>query len=136
MRTYEPLDVSVMRGVTMASVERGKYGGEDSIMFTADDGRTWRMWYEPDCCASCYITDLAGDLADLVGAPLVMAEEVQNEPPPEGHVPDEYGSETWTFYKFATTKGYVTVRWHGSSNGYYSESVTFEAVLPEDDDDA
>jgi len=85
-----------------------------------------RFYHSQDCCESVYIEDICGDLDDLVGAPLLVAEEVSNydaEPLYEGEE-----SYTWTFYKFATRKGYVDVRWYGSSNGYYSESVSVEVV--------
>jgi len=51
----------------------------------------------------------------------VEAEEISNEEPYAGN--DSY---TWTFYRFSTSKGTVTVRWLGESNGYYSESVSYE----------
>ena len=56
-------------------------------------------------------------------SPLLVAEEVSSDgaPPPDR----QWGvdSYTWTFYRFQTIRGSVTVRWLGESNGYYSESV-------------
>lgn len=120
----EYLDVSAMLGLTMASVERVDNDG-DELVFTTTDGRVFKLYHSQDCCESVVIEDIAGDLNDLVGAPLIQAEAVSSDPPQRGD--DEYvpESETWTFYKFATAKGYVTVRWWGTSNGYYSESVDF-----------
>ena len=83
-----------------------------------------RFQHHQDCCESVYIEDICGDLDDLVGAPLLEAEEVSDY---EGENTGEE-SYTWTFYKFATRKGFVTVRWYGSSNGYYSESVSVDVV--------
>ena len=75
--------------------------------------------------------DIVGDIEDLIGSPLLMAEEVTNEQninPAGVEVPEDQDSFTWTFYKLATIKGYVTIRWYGQSNGYYSESVSFEKI--------
>lgn len=70
-----------------------------------------------DCCETVEIEDVIGDMKDLLFKPLEMIEEICN------YENDEYGSSTWTFYKFRTMNGDVTVRWLGNSNGYYSESV-------------
>jgi hypothetical protein len=94
----------------------------DELTFKTSDGKTYRMFHDQDCCETVYIEDIVGNLADLLNSPVLMAEEVSED--------DENASEvgTWTFYKFATIKGYVTIRWYGSSNGYYSTSVDFVEV--------
>jgi hypothetical protein len=78
------------------------------------------------------VEDITGDLDALVGAPLVVAEESTSGENPEGITKEYQESFTWTFYKFATIKGYVDIRWYGESNGYYSESVDlmFEGTPP------
>lgn len=90
---------------------------KNELIFTSSDGIVYKFYHEQDCCESVSIESIVGDLNDLVGSPLLTAEESSNR----GN--SEYGTETWTFYKFATKNGYVDVRWFGESNGYYSESV-------------
>lgn len=110
-----------MIGVTMLRVEvRMVDVDHEAEMVFASADRQWRFAHERDCCERVEIDDVCGDLADLVGSPIVQAEEVRSDPP-EDHTPDD--TETWTFYKFATAKGAVTVRWYGTSSGYYSEEV-------------
>ena len=96
--------------------------GDELIFSNAEE--SFRFLHYQDCCESVYIESIVGDLSDLVGVPILMAEESSNEG--SGEYGDVY---EWTFYKFATIKGYVDVRWHGSSNGYYSTSVSMEHKL-------
>lgn len=112
--------VSELLGKTLISVEQR---GDEEIVFVVDDGTTYRMHHRQACCESVTIEDVCGDLADLVGLPLTMAEETVS---PEGKPAPEYPvSWTWTFYRFATARGYVTIRWLGESNGCYGEQVDF-----------
>jgi hypothetical protein len=118
-------------GKVLTNVERKHC---DEIIFTCEDGRQYKMYHSHECCEDVCIEDIVGDLEDLVGTPILRAEEVSNyEPTSEEDInktseAEEYGSCTWTFYKFATIKGYVDIRWYGESNGYYSESVDFVLV--------
>ena len=107
-----------MRGKVFTRVT-GSVGG-DQLVFENDTERFVFFHYQ-DCCESVDINDIAGDLEDLVGEPLLIAEEVSGATEPDE---EHYESYTYTFYKFATRKGYVDVRWLGESNGYYSESVS------------
>ena len=95
--------------------------GSEMIFENANERFTF--YHYQDCCESVYIYDIVGDIEDLVGTPILVAEEVSGTEPAEYRCSE---SCTWTFYKFATFKGWVDVRWVGESNGYYSEAVDLE----------
>ena len=92
----------------------------DEMLFETAQGERFLFAHMQDCCETVRINDITGVLEDLVGEPLLIAEEVSGATEPDE---EHYESYTYTFYKFATRKGYVDVRWLGESNGYYSESV-------------
>lgn len=104
--------------------------GGDELVFTLLSGERYRLYHQQDCCETVRINDVIGELSDLIGSPVLMAEEVSNGDAPVDVEKSEYGDEgcTWTFYKLATIRGYVTIRWLGESNGYYSESVDWGVV--------
>lgn len=111
-------------GVTIESIELN--GSNTEITLVGNDGYTYRMYHDQDCCEDVYVESVVGDLNDLVGSPILTAEESTNS---EGEPLNEYDeSFTWTFYKLSTLKGYVDIRWYGTSNGYYSEVVSLVRV--------
>lgn len=125
------MDITVLISKTITLIE-GCVSGSERITIECSDGTRYAMFHTQECCESVLIEDVCGDLEDLVGSPIVQAEESINDDC-SGHVSDEWGgdSETWTFYRLATSKGLVVIRWYGTSNGYYSERVDFEEIKPD-----
>lgn len=98
---------------------------DDEIFIECSDGSNYDMYHSQACCESVYIESVVGDVNDLIGTPILLAEESSSDENPEGVEIEYQDCFEWTFYKLATIKGYVDIRWYGSSNGYYSTSVSF-----------
>ena len=109
LKSFEDLKGKVLAEVKTSSEE---------VVFTLEDGNKYKLYHCQDCCESVYLEDIVGETDKLIGYPILMALESSNSYEGGG-----YESVTWTFYNLATVKGAVTLRWCGSSNGYYSESV-------------
>lgn len=116
----EECDISSILGQTCRKITFHEF--ENELYFRTDTHR-FRMCHHQDCCERVYLDDICGDLNDLIGSPILQAECVTNadNPPPDTDL-----EHLWTFYKLSTIKGSVTLRWSGSSNGYYSVAVNFE----------
>jgi hypothetical protein len=111
-------EFNFLLGKTLASV----VANDREILFTTTKGKSYKLYHEQECCEDVYIESVVGGLQDLVGNPILLAEAAESNDP----LASESG--TWTFYKLATIKGYVDIRFHGESNGCYSESVSFVKV--------
>lgn len=96
------------------------------ILFVVSEDEKYLLHNDEADCNDVQVTidDINGDINDLVGSPLTMAESVSNE----AFEKTQDAEGTWTFYRFATIKGYVDIRWFGTFNGYYSETVTLERL--------
>lgn len=126
-RDYAPhCPVSAMEGQTPLSVVN--HG--DEVIFTMADGTVYIFYHAQDCCESVRVEDVIGDLEDLIGVPLLSAFEETSEVHPEDSTKEQQDSFTWTFYRFQSIKGAVTIRWYGESNGCYSELVRLVKETP------
>lgn len=64
-----------------------------------------------------YVESISGDLQDLVGTPIIEANEY------DGTMPSDSGECDYYFYTFKTHKGFVDVRYCGDPHGDYSTQV-------------
>jgi hypothetical protein len=117
----EEIPVATLQGKTLISISTIN---NEEILFSTSDNEQYVMFHRQGCCEGVWLQDVVGDFNDLIGSPLLLVEESSNsdDAPVTEYTPESY---TWTYYKFATIKGYVDLRWFGQSNGWYSESVNF-----------
>lgn len=111
-------NISELVGKTIVSVLQDDY----TLEFVTLEGDFVQMFHNQDCCEAVFIEDVNGDWEDIKNTPLIVSEERESEDCPNDSSIIE--CDTWTFYTFRTIKGSVDVRWHGTSNGYYSTSVS------------
>lgn len=128
MHDYVP--ISELKGLTFTDVRKeDSRDGNDAVVFTSKCGRKFVLTHSQNCCENVYIESIVGDLSDLENTELLQAEERTNEDPEQNR--DGFDeSQMWTFYSFATIKGYVDIRFHGSSNGYYGVGVSLYEIDP------
>jgi len=116
----DPDDLSIMVGKVPFAIEQDNEN--DEIVFIFEDGFACKFYHDQCCCESVTIDDVNGDWNDLIGVPLLVAEDRSDKT--ENY--DQDDCHTWTFYTFRSIKGSVDVKWYGESNGYYSEEVDFK----------
>ena len=113
-------DISELKGKTITKIV--KSDDNDQLQFHVG-GDVYYMFHDQDCCETVSIEEIIGDLDDLIGSPILEAECATNDAPAKDDWDDLC---LWTFYKIGTIKGHVSIRWYGSSNGYYGVEVRFQ----------
>lgn len=119
--TWEKRPFEDLLGKTIIGIEGGV--GSSWLSFATSDAELYLMKHYESCCESVEVDDICGPIEWLLDSPILRAEERTNSDEPRNKRDDSF---TWTFYELATLKGAVTIRWYGTSNGYYSEAVDFE----------
>lgn len=126
------VEFSELKGKVITEISVGEYEEwgnyteaihSNAIMFRTADKKSYLMAHEQECCEDVTIDDICGDFNDIIGEEVLVAEEKQSKEKPNEDKEYGYDSFTWTFYHIATFHGDVTIKWFGTSNGYYSEDA-------------
>ena len=91
MSYSDRVDFSSIVGKTFKTVVNEN---NEIIRFTAEDGEEYVMYHSQDCCESVRVEDITGDLADLVGFPILRAEESSSPERPADLPEPEYADES------------------------------------------
>lgn len=133
---FETRQIADLHGLTLSKIEvRDNY----RILFHAACGRVFEMCHNQSCCEEVTIRDVVGDWKDLLGTPILRAEERSGFTP----IPDDDDDLNWEdlltrwtaleqgFYELATVRGSLTITWGGQSDSDYSLGVDFAEIESE-----
>ena len=121
-----------MVGKTFVQVEGS--AGDGEMLFRTADGETFLFGHYQNCCESVRIEDICGDIQDLVGEPILMAEEVSGEAPEsdEDHWVRRPGPSTsslpavamWTFAGWVSPTDITQSEWICGTRRVWHKSHT------------
>ena len=118
------VNFDVLKGKTFDKVYRDKFAEEDAIYFVGN--QSFVLTHNQDCCEKVWIEDVCGDLNDLQNSEILQSEETEVE---LDYPKDSDMFETSYWYKFATIKGYVTIRFYGKTKSSYALDATLWEIV-------
>lgn len=122
-------DFFTLKGKTITKIE---FGNESVDITTLTDKiqNQYSLYHEQDCCESVSLYRVIGNIADVLNAPITLAEEDAHSNDPDWYTEksDWRDSFTWSVFVLETTRGRVEFWFLGESNGYYGETVNFHKV--------
>lgn len=104
--------------------DSGRFDNE-AIVFDNGANELYVLTHIQECCENVWIESITGELEDLIDSPLIMAEVASQTKRDE----DGFADQIFYFYKFATAKGYVTIRFVADDTPYYSTEVELKHYL-------
>lgn len=122
------MNINVLAGLTLEAFD-GKKGDAEIVIVAS--GRKFKMLHYQDCCESVSVDSVSGNPQNAIGEVIIDATERNSRDHDLPNLPAKEwadSSETWTYYTIRTQSETMVIRWYGTSNGYYSESVDFEEV--------
>lgn len=121
-RDRECAELNSLVGKKISSIS-GLEKGSDEVFINTECGDGFVLFHAQDCCECVDLDDFETTSNSLLGGEVLLFEERTS------CGDEDYGDTfTWTFYELKTTKGDLSMKWYGTSNGYYSESVYFAKV--------
>jgi len=115
----ELVELEELKGQILTSVDVEK----DGICFCTTHGKKYYLYHQQDCCEVVNIESVDGDVENLTNEPIIVALERSVE---DSNAKIDSGTYQW--YVFATLKGTVVIRFHGTSNGCYGETASLFTI--------